>query len=124
MANKADKKSSARIFQNARKVLQFVWGVDKKIFLLFTFFALLAAAFPIALSYVYKLVLDQLVGVSSTVGVLTIVLLSLFSFRYILSLTDSLWRFYRYQYLGKIFRFKMENTLTFNFAKKMSELDM
>lgn len=124
MDKKAEKKSSVHLFKNARKVLGLVWYVDRKFFLLFIFFGLLAAGFPILLSYFYKLVLDQLVSISKLGGVVTVVLLSLFSFRYVLNLVDSLWRFYRYQYMGKIFHYKMENTLTFNFAKKMSELDM
>lgn len=119
-----DKKSSMHLFRNAKRVLKLVWNIDRKIFLLFIFFGLLSAGFPILLSYFYKLVLDKLITASQTGGVVTAVLLSLFSFRYVLSLGDSLWRFYRYQYLGKIFRFKMENALTFSFAKKMSELDM
>lgn len=119
-----DKKSTTHLFRNAKRVLRLVWEVDRRIFVLFIFFSLLAAGFPILLSYFYKLVLDKLITVSKVGGVVTASLLSLFSFRYFLSLADSLWRFYRYQYLGKIFRFKMENYLTFNFSKKMSELDI
>ena len=118
------KKSSAHLLKNTKRVLKFVWQVDPKIFWFLTFFALIVAVFPIALSYLYKMVLDELIRTSKATGTVTVVLLSLFSFRYLLSLVDSLWRFYRYQYLGKIFRFKMENALTFSFTKKMSELDM
>src|SRR3989344_1688961 len=124
MTNKVDKKSSAHILKNVGQVLRLVWGIDRRVFILTVTFSLLGAIFPIILSYVYRLVLDELIRITTTAGIITVTLLSLFGFRYFLDLLNDLQKFYHYQYLDFIFKYKMENALTFNFAKKMSELDM
>ncbi|MDP3730952.1 MAG: hypothetical protein Q8R34_00425 [bacterium] len=124
MAEKTEKKSSAHIFKNAMRVLKLTWKVDRRVFVLTVLFTLLGAVFPIILSYISRIILDELVRVVNTAGIVTLALLSFFSFRYALDLFSDLQNFYHYEYLSKIFGFKMENALTFNFSKKMSELDI
>lgn len=100
------------------------WHVDKRLFLSVIFLTIIAALFPIALAYVLKFVLDELVKAQSQTGVITIALLGFFSFRYFLSLIEEFTYIFLYEYLERISRFKMENHLTYEFTKKLSTLDI
>lgn len=120
----AIKESKENITSNIKEVLSIGWRTDKKMLLLSLFLTLIAAVFPILLSYSYKLVLDRIIQDQNALGVVSIGLLSVFSFRYIIEIISSLRSTFHYEYIERIFRYKLENHLTFNFTRKISELDL
>jgi len=113
-----------QFWKNIRDTFKMAWKVDSKILSLTIFLGAVGAGFPILFGYVFKIFLDELLFVHSTLGVISVALLGIFTFRYILQLVNDFISTYQYQYLGRIFRFKFENYLTLQFSKKLSELDI
>lgn len=113
-----------QFWKNVKDAFGVAWRVDSKILSIIIFLGAVGAVFPIAFGYVFKIFLDELLIAQSTFGVVSAVLLGIFSFRYILQVVNDFRLTYQYQYLGRIFRFKFENYLTLQFSKKISELDI
>ncbi len=109
---------------NIRRTLKVAWKADRKAFLLVAIMTLIGAVAPIIFSYIYQLFLDQLIFAQSKLGIISATLLGLFALRYILRAIDNFKAVYQYQYLERVFRYRLENTLTLELAKKLSSLDM
>ncbi len=113
-----------QLFTNTKRTLAIAWKADRVTFLLISFMTLLGAAAPLVFSYIAKLFLDQLIFAESKLGIISVALLGLFALRYVLRMLDNLKGIYQYQYLDRIFRYRLENTLTMELAKKLSALDL
>src|SRR3989338_8765842 len=109
---------------NIRKVLRLGWETDNKALVWVFALSLISAISPIIFSYFYKLILDEVVTAQNTVGVVTITLISLFAFRYVLDLFDHLRNAFHYEYIERIYWYKLTNALSYRFSKKLSELDL
>ena len=73
----AKEKTIAGIFKNAKRTLSIAWQADKKLFIFLFFLNSILSIFPIALSYIYKLLLDEIVKSQNTIGIVSLTLLSL-----------------------------------------------
>ena len=109
---------------NIRKVLRLGWETDNKALVWVFALSLISAISPIIFSYFYKLILDEVVTAQNTVGVVTITLISLFAFRYVLDLFDHLRNAFHYEYIERIYWYKLTNALSYRLSKKLSELDL
>ena len=115
-----------RVAGNTRNLLAFAWRMDKKVTLLYNLTAALSALSPLAASYVLKLLIDNLQqarhSLAPTVPVILAVVLAA---RYLVGFLDGLiyWSLNQ-NYLDYIFRYKLQNEITFRFQQKISELDL
>src|SRR3990167_4622970 len=118
------KPKSQKLVRNIGRAFGLAWQTDKKLVIWFVTLTAIGALLPIGISYSFKLLIDELVGIQSAAGIVTIALLSFFAFRYILELIDDLQTSVQYQYLERILKYKMENYLTYRFTEKISGLDI
>jgi ABC-type multidrug transport system fused ATPase/permease subunit len=112
------------IFKNVKRILKVAWRTDKAMFLILLLMVAIGASFPIALSYLFRLVLDRIVETANTLQIVSISLLSLFAFRYIIDFIVDLKSIYHYDYIENVFWKKFEDVLTLDFLKKISRLDI
>ena len=113
-----------QLFKNIKRVLRIAWQTSPLVFTWLIFLTILCSLFPVALSYVFKLLLDAIVKTQNLAGTITIGLLSLFAFRYIIDFAYNIADALNFDYFDKTFRQKFENRLTLEFTKKISELDI
>lgn len=110
-------------FSDLKKVLRIFWNSNKTVFISSVLLTLVLGLFPIALSYLYKLVLDKVVA-DTAAKVLSIALISIFSFRYLVSYFSVIINSFLYTYLDRTFKYDVERYTTIQFAEKASQLDM
>lgn len=113
-----------QLWINAGRTFRLAWQMDRVSFVLFALLSMLTPIIGVAFSYASKLLVDEITLVQSTAGMVTVALLGFFAFRYLLDLIDDLRSTIYRQYLAYLFRFKMENLLTYQMAEKISGLDM
>lgn len=113
-----------QFLKNTKRVFGMAWRTDAKTFFWIILLTIFTALFPVALSYMFKLLLDAIIRDHSTTGVVSTTLLSIFAFRYILVLVSEFANNISGWYLEPAFRQKFDDRLTFEFVKKMSELDI
>ena len=118
-------KTSARktFWSNLKSVIRIFWNANKTAFLVSILLTIILGLLPIALSYLYKLVLDKII-LDTTLKVVTITLLLLFSLRYFVSYLNSAINALLYEYVDRIFRYDIERYTVIQFAEKASQLDM
>ncbi len=120
-----EKTSAVRtIFKNIKRVLKVAWRTDRGMFLILLFLMAIGASFPIALSYLFRLILDKIVQTTNTLQTVSISLLSLFAFRYVLNFVVEIKSTYHYEYIENVFWKKFEDILTLDFLKKICHLDI
>ena len=124
MPSKKKERVLKTLWVNIRKALKLGWETDSRVLIWIFFLTLVSAIFPVLFSYFYKLILDEIVTAQNTVGVVTITLISLFAFRYILELFDHLRNAFHYEYIERIYWYKLTNTLSYKLSQKLSELDL
>lgn len=124
MAKNKQNKPVRELLTNIRRVMVLSWKIDPKLFSFIIVLAVANALFPIALSYTFKLVLDELIKVQSQAAVITVTLLAFFSLRYVIELVFDFTSMLQYDYINRIFRFKIENYLTYKFTETLSNLDI
>jgi len=109
-----------RLARNTRHLFAFAWRMDKTITILYNLTAAASALTPLAASYVLKLLIDHLQ--QPTVPVIVAVVLAA---RYLVGFLDGLiyWSVNQ-NYLDYIFRYKLQNEITFRFHQKISQLDL
>lgn len=113
-----------QLWINAGRTFRLAWQTDRVSFVLFALLSMLTPIIGVAFSYASKLLVDEITLVQSTAGVVTVALLGFFAFRYLLDLVNDLRSVIFRQYLMYLFRFKMENFLTYQMTEKISGLDM
>ena len=113
-----------QLLKNIKRIFIMAWQTSPLIFTWLIFLTILCSLFPVALSYVFKLLLDAIVKTQNLAGTITIGLLSLFAFRYIIDFAYNIADALYYDYFDKTFRQKFENKLILEFTKKISELDI
>ncbi|MBI2676539.1 MAG: hypothetical protein HYX21_01110 [Candidatus Yanofskybacteria bacterium] len=82
------KPEQQKLIKNIRRAFGLAWQTDKKLVIWFIFLTAVGALLPIGVSYSFQLLIDELVGIQSAAGIVTVALLSFFAFRYILELID------------------------------------
>ncbi|MBI3289837.1 ABC transporter ATP-binding protein [Candidatus Microgenomates bacterium] len=113
------------VFANLRTMLGFAWRTDKKLFLGFYGLAALGAFFPIAASFIFKLVIDYIVATQGIAQTVPLTVVALVASIYITNLS---WDFIVWglkdTYFDHLFRYKMEAAAAYEFFKKVSSLDI
>jgi ATP-binding cassette subfamily B protein len=115
-----------RIVRNTSNLLGFAWRMDRAVTLAYYLTSALSALTPLAGSYVLKLLIDNLQqpqhSLQPTVPITLAVVLAA---RYAVGLLDGLvyWSFNQ-NYIDYIFRYKLQNAITFRFHQKISQLDL
>ena len=117
--------SLEEIIFNLRRMLGLSWSTDK--FLTFGYYgtAGISAVFPILVSYIYKLFIDNTVsslGIRPTVPLILVVILGS---RYV---SNWLWDFFSWvlkeTYFDYLLRYKLQNKLNNLFCRKLSRIDV
>ncbi len=115
-----------KIAVNTRNLFAFAWRMDKRVTLLYNLTAALSALTPLAASWVLKLLIDHLQQAQrSATPTVPVILAVVLAARYLVSFLDGLiyWSVNQ-SYLDYIFRYKLQNEITFQFQKKIAELDL
>ena len=118
------KPRSGEFLKNLGKTINLAWQADKKTVLIFVFLTLTAAAVPVGISYSSRFLIDELIRVQGTTGIITVALLTFFGFRYVLDLIDDLQGTTLYQYIDRIRRYRVQNYITYQFTDKVANLDI
>jgi len=79
---------------------------------------------PIAMSYTFKLVLDNLILEKNPAGIISASLLGYFAFRYIITLGNDLLEVYQGWYFQGVNQMKIQNYLNYSTSEKISSLDI
>lgn len=119
------KNSASHVLNNLGKMLSLAWNTDK--FLTVGYFGLsgLGAFFPIITSYIYKLLIDNLVATQNIATSIPLILISFLGARYIFNVAQDfiMWAL-KGTYFDFLFRYKIQNVLNYNFFQKISNLDI
>ena len=78
---------------------------------------------PIAMSYLFRTILDQVVHITSTTGVITGALVGFLAFRYLLDALNDLQNAFLYQYTQRLTRYKIQDHLNYELSRKISSFD-
>ena len=121
---KSRTKVVAELWLNIKRTLRVAWQADKYLFLILASVGIVRSIFPILVGYALKVVLDQIVISQTTNHVLTGALLGFFAFRYLIDFVQDFTLAFQYEYIDRLFMYRLENFLTLEFTTKLSELDM
>jgi len=119
------RESIISVFKNLGRMLSLAWGTDK--FLTVGYFGSsgLGAFFPIIVSYIFKIFIDELIFAQGITASLPIILVALLASKYLVNI---LWDFVMWglknTYFDFLFRYKLQNALNYRFYKKVSHLDI
>lgn len=110
--------------RNTKRIFQVVWKADPWRATLYAVLSVIISIFPIAIAYVYKIVLDRVMVAQTLGGIVTVSVVSIFAIRYLLMLVSDLSNTYLSSHLENIIRDKFENQLVFDFVSAMSRTDI
>lgn len=115
-----------QIAKNIGRLLRLAWQMDPKTTALFYLTATVNALVPLAAAYVLKLLIDHLQlaqnAFATTVPVIVVVVLAA---RYLVAFLDSVvYAGINQSYLDYVFRYKLQNEITWKFHQKVSKLDI
>lgn len=119
------KNSIGSVLINLKRMLKLAWDTDKK--LTFGYYATsgIGAFFPILTSFIYKLLVDNLIENQGVTATLPVILIAVLGGQYVISVAQDFisWGL-QSTYFGFLFRYKIQNTLNYRFFKKIGELDI
>ncbi len=78
---------------------------------------------PIGMSYLFRTILDQVVHITSTTGIITGALIGVLALRYLLDALNDLQSAFLYQYTQRLTRYKIQDHLNFELSRKISSFD-
>lgn len=110
--------------RNTKRIFKVVWKADPWRATLYAVLSIIISVFPIAIAYVYKIVLDRVMVAQTLGGIVTVSVISIFAIRYLLMLVSDLSNTYLSSHLENIIRDKFENQLVFDFVSAMSRTDI
>lgn len=115
-----------QVIINARKLLGIAWRMDKKVTFLYYLTAGIGALSALATSYMLKLLIDELqINQNLLPATIPIVLFVLLASQYVVNfLSEIIYWSINQSYLDYIFRYKLQNTITLKFHKKIAALDI
>src|SRR3989344_1923227 len=115
-----------QIAKNTGRLFSLAWNMDKKTTTLYYLTAAIGAFVPLASAYVLKLLIDYLQltqnSITTTIPVIIAVVLAA---RYLVTFLDGIvyWGINQ-SYLDYVFRYKLQNEITWKFQQKVSKLDI
>jgi len=113
------------VFQNLKRLLSLIWKEDRKLVLGYYGTAGLGAFFPIITSYIYKLLVDNLIRSQNITASIPVILIAVLGSQYLISIAQDfvMWGL-KNTYFDFLFRYKIQNLLNYKFFKKTSTLDI
>lgn len=126
MATKFSSMNSVKgVFHNLKGMLKLGLESDKSVFLGFFATSAISAFFPILTSFIYKLLVDQLIRNQNMTSTIPVILIAILGGQYLIYITQDfvLWGL-RSTYFDYLFRYKIQNTLNYKFFKKIAHLDI
>lgn len=115
-----------QIIKNTRRLFSLAWKMDRKITVLYYFTAAIGALVPLASAYVLKLLIDYLqIAQNSFVTTIPVIIAVVLAAQYLVTFLDSIvyWGINQ-SYLDYVFRYKLQNEITWKFQQKISKLDI
>lgn len=114
------------LFKSSQVLFKIAWQTDKRTVFLFFLTAFLGGLVALATSWVLKLLIDQLQA-EQREALTTIPMIIVFTLvaRYVVTLAaDLLYQTYQINYLDYILRYKLQNAISLEYAKKLASLDV
>ena len=114
-----------KVIKNLKKLLIMMWVEDKKLVLGYYGTSGIGAFFPILTSYIYKLLVDNLIKAQGVELSIPLILILVLGGQYIISAAQDFitWGL-KNTYFDFLFRYKIQNLLNFRFFEKTSNLDI
>jgi ATP-binding cassette, subfamily B, bacterial len=115
-----------QIAKNTRRLFQLAWRMDRKITTLYYFTAAIGALAPLGSAYVLKLLIDYLqIAQNSLITTIPVIIAVVLAARYLVTFLDGIvyWGINQ-SYLDYVFRYKLQNEITWKFQQKVSKLDI
>lgn len=113
------------LLDNLRKLLGIAWQTDKFLTIGYYGSAGISALFPILVSYIYRLFIDNIIANQGITATIPVVLIAILGARYISSLV---WDFFalvlKDTFFDYLLRYKLQNHLNNIFSAKLSEMDV
>jgi ATP-binding cassette subfamily B protein len=119
------KDSILHVLENLGRMLSIAWEADKKFLSFYFIISGIGALFPIAASFLYKLLVDNLVASQNiTVGI-PVILFAILGARYVVGVSqDFVMGSLRNTYFDILVRNRVQNELNLRFYRKISNLDI
>jgi len=115
--------SFSEITVNLSKTLKIAWTESKFVVLGYFGTAALGAIFPVVTSFIYKLMVDQLIAGQRIEATIPLILVSILGSLYIVEVaSDFLINGLKSTYLDYLLRYKMQNALTLIFLDKVFQV--
>lgn len=115
-----------QITENTKRLFGLAWKMDKKTTTLYYFTAAVGALVPLASAYVLKLLIDYLqFEQGSLITTVPVIIAVVLAARYLVTFLDGIiyWGINQ-SYLDYVFRYKLQNEITWQFQQKVSKLDI
>jgi len=115
-----------QIAKNTRRLFSFAWKMDRRTTMLFYLTAAIGALVPLISAYLLKLLIDYLqVTQNSFVATVPVIIAVVLATRYLVASLDGIVYYgINQNYLDYIFRYKLQNEITWQFQRKVSKLDI
>jgi ATP-binding cassette subfamily B protein len=119
------KSSFKHVLNNLSEMLKLSWQADKYLILALFIISGFGAVFPLALSFTWKLLIDQVISSQNISPTIPLILVAILGARYFVSaVSDFVMGSLRNTYFDILFRNKFQNKLNYEFYNKVSHLDI
>lgn len=106
------------------QTIALTWKVDPRFVVTASLLNILGGLIPIALSYITKSLIDHILVITTTSQVITVTVVGLLAFRYVLEGVTDFQRAFLYQYVQRMTRYKIQNYLNLEMSQKISLFDV
>lgn len=115
-----------KLIDNAKKLISIAWTTDKKLTLFYYTTAALGATAPIFASVAMKYLIDflQSAQANSLQNIPMLLIFVLASYYFVSIVEDVVYYGLNYSYLDFLFRYKLQNEISYRFYQKVSNLDI
>ncbi len=115
-----------QVAKNTKRLFSLAWKMDRRLTTLYYLTTAIGALFPLASAYVLKLLIDYLqVTQNSFATTVPIIIVVVLAGKYLATFLDSIiYSGINNSYLDYVFRYKLQNEITWKFQQKVSKLDI
>jgi ABC-type multidrug transport system fused ATPase/permease subunit len=111
--------------RDTRGMLAVAWRMDARLTLLYYLTAFVAAVMPLAAGLTLKLLIDNVVVTSSTMVTVPLVIVLIVAMHFAIVAINAAVRFGLHeQYYDYLFRYRLQDTFSYRFCEKLTELDI
>ena len=115
-----------QVAKNTKRLFSLAWKMDRRLTTLYYFTTAIGALFPLASAFVLKLLIDYLqVSQNSFATTVPVIIVVVLAGKYLATFLDSIiYSGINNSYLDYVFRYKLQNEITWKFQQKVSKLDI